>query len=185
MPINILGKQLMGGKFMINKVESVQLYKTSLTFHDKGQSSANHGKTHTRGNSKTDVIDFSSELRGYATHKHPNEDLISMAEQLIYKQGNYSFASAREDNNINQAKHAISQDGEYGIKAISDSIVNFAIAISGNDTEKLVELKSAIEKGFAQAEKAFGGTLPEICYKTHDEIIKKLDKWGNRETSDL
>ena len=77
-----------------------------------------------------------------------------------------------------EAALSLSEDGEFGVKAVSDRVVNFAIAVSGNDPSKLATLKEAIDKGFAEAEKAFGGKLPDISYKTYDEIMRKLDEWG-------
>ena len=79
---------------------------------------------------------------------------------------------------VEEAKLSLSEDGEFGVKAVSDRIVNFAIAVSGNDPAKLAQLKEAIDKGFAAAEKAFGGRLPDICYETHTEIMRKLDAWS-------
>lgn len=36
--------------------------------------------------------------------------------------------------------------------------------------------------GFSEAEKAFGGTQPQISYDTYDAIVEKLDAWatGNK-----
>lgn len=77
-----------------------------------------------------------------------------------------------------EAALSLSDDGEFGVKAVSDRIVNFAIAISGNDHTKLAELKGAIDRAFVEAEKVFGGKLPDICYETHAEIMRKLDLWS-------
>jgi len=38
----------------------------------------------------------------------------------------------------------------------------------------------AIDERFAQAEKAFGGQLPEICQKTREEINKKDERVEKR-----
>jgi len=106
------------------------------------------------------------------------EQLRSIVEKLMRKQGKISEYSVNDLNDINQAKQTILEDGEFGVKAVNDRIVDFAINISGNDKTKLDEIKSAIEDGFEEARKAFGGTLPDICNQTHDEIIKKLDQWA-------
>lgn len=76
-----------------------------------------------------------------------------------------------------EAQEAISENGEWGIEAVSDSIVNFAIAISGNDKGKFEELRAAIEKGFREAERIFGGQLPEISHKTYEVTMDKLNSW--------
>jgi anti-sigma28 factor (negative regulator of flagellin synthesis) len=77
-----------------------------------------------------------------------------------------------------KASELISEDGYLGIEQTSDRIVQFAISISGNDPEKLEELKASIEKGFQQASDALGGQLPDISMKTHDAIMDKLDAWA-------
>jgi len=73
------------------------------------------------------------------------------------------------------------ENGEWGVKAVSDRLVDFAKAISGNDKTKVTELKNAIYEGFREAEKQFGGQLPEICSRTIDETMKKLDEWAGSE----
>ena len=53
--------------------------------------------------------------------------------------------------------------------------------MSGNDKTKINELKAAIEQGYRAAEKAFGGELPEICKKTIERTMEKLDQWAQSE----
>jgi hypothetical protein len=100
---------------------------------------------------------------------------------MLSKQGEASGKHKTETIELPTAEGAslsLLDDSEFGVKAVSDKIVNFAIAIADNDPSKLNQLKEAIDKGFAAAEKSFGGKLPGICSQTHDEIMKKLDKWS-------
>jgi len=106
------------------------------------------------------------------------DNLRYLVEELIQNQGKLRNRSAISVQDINQAKELISEDGPYGVQAVSDRIVDFAIAVSGNDTAKLEELKAAIDKGFENAREAFGGTLPDICNRTYDEVMRKLDEWA-------
>lgn len=76
-----------------------------------------------------------------------------------------------------EAQNMIAEDGPLGVETVSDRIVDFAIAISGGDVSKLDELKSAINKGFEEAERILG-RLPEISRKTYDRIMEKLDNWA-------
>lgn len=109
-----------------------------------------------------------------------SENLRAYIHKLIVNQGSAKSISI-DSATVNQARQAISEDGEWGVKAVSDRIVAFAVAISGDDPAKLATLKAAIEKGFAEAGKALGGALPDICTKTRDEVMKKLDAWANEE----
>lgn len=77
-----------------------------------------------------------------------------------------------------KAQQDISEDGYWGVKQTSSRIIEFAIGVSGGDASKLAELKAAIEKGFAAAEKAWGGELPEICRQTKEAVFKGLDDWA-------
>ena len=36
-------------------------------------------------------------------------------------------------------------------------------------------MRSAFEKGYKQAEKTWGGKLPDISQKTYDAVMKKFD----------
>ena len=38
-------------------------------------------------------------------------------------------------------------------------------------------MRSAFEQGYKQAEKTWGGHLPEICKKTYDAVMKGFDDW--------
>ncbi len=116
------------------------------------------------------------------------ESLRSMVERLIVNQGKKleNVLSGKEKLFVDgetraEAESLLSEDGEMGIKAVSTRIVDFAKALSGGDKSKLAELKAGIEKGFRQAEEAFGGKLPEISYSTYDEVMKQLDEWEKEE----
>lgn len=81
-----------------------------------------------------------------------------------------------------KARELISEDGYLGVEQTADRIVQFAISISGNDPNRLEEIKASIDKGFQMASKALGGTLPDISMKTYDAIMDKLNAWA--ESSD-
>lgn len=112
------------------------------------------------------------------------DNLKKMINNMIQKQGiSFDLSSSAYMINIDPATRAeasemIGEDGPYGVEAMSNTIVDFAIAISGSDKSKLDTLTAAIDKGFDEAEKALGG-LPEISRKTYDRIMEKLDIWKN------
>jgi len=118
------------------------------------------------------------------------ENLRKLVEKLILKQT--KFVASEESKSLSKsangrkpgaeevakAKQAISEDGPFGVKAVSDRLVDFAITVSGGDKTKLAELTNAIECGFEEARKAFGGELPEICNQTYKETMRKLNDWA-------
>lgn len=110
------------------------------------------------------------------------DNLKKMIDDMLQKQG-MSFDLSASDYMIDvdhvtraEASEMIGENGPYGIEAMSDTIVDFAITISGGDRSKLGTLRAAIDKGFNEAGKKLGG-LPEISMKTYDRIMEKLDVW--------
>ena len=77
-----------------------------------------------------------------------------------------------------EAGALVADDGYWGVDQTSDRIFQFAVNASGNDNEKLEEVKAAIDKGFNMALESFGGSLPEISYQTFDAVMEKLDVWA-------
>ncbi|HID30921.1 MAG TPA: hypothetical protein EYP19_13105 [Desulfobacterales bacterium] len=111
-------------------------------------------------------------------------DLRGLVVNLLLRQ-NECFEAAAGGKGVKvdpptqaDAQELISENGYWGIEQTSDRIVQFAIAAAGNDPEKLEAIGAAIEKGFAMASDVLGGVLPEICWKTHDAIMEKLDAWA-------
>jgi len=81
---------------------------------------------------------------------------------------------------VEEAQDLVSEEGYFGVKQTSDRIVDFAINAYGKDPAKLEEMKKAIDQGFQNAQKAFGGTLPEISQQTYDAIMQKLDDFAQQ-----
>ncbi len=75
-----------------------------------------------------------------------------------------------------QAQADIAEDGYWGVNATSDRIVDFAVALAGDDPDKLEEMRSAFLQGFNKAKEAWGGELPEISQRTYDAVMEKFDK---------
>ena len=74
------------------------------------------------------------------------------------------------------AKEAISENGYWGVEQTSDRIVKYALALSGGDPDQLDKMIEATKKGFAQAEKAWGGPMPSITGQTYNAVMDKFDK---------
>lgn len=114
--------------------------------------------------------------------------LRSLVEQMMGKQattygnandiwsflrsGNYTVDPATKA----QAQADIAEDGYWGVTQTSDRILQFATALTGGDPDKIEAMREAFKKGYAQAEKTWGGSLPEISQKTYDAVMEKFDK---------
>ncbi|WP_232086806.1 hydrogenase-4 component G [Helicobacter winghamensis] len=75
-----------------------------------------------------------------------------------------------------EAKALISDDGFFGIPKTSERIADFVLAGAGDDVEKLKAGREGILQGYKQAEKSWGGELPEISQKTLEKALEKVDK---------
>ena len=76
-----------------------------------------------------------------------------------------------------EAQEAISEDGFWGVKQTSQRIFDFAAALAGDDVELMKKYQAAVEKGFGEAEKSWGGSLPSICGDTHTAVNKLFDDY--------
>lgn len=147
-----------------------------------GTSQPNAG-TYARTSRKLSASEIDS-IKSAAEQAYAN--LRALVEQLLKgqsKSGDKASAKIGGVSEAEAAQKAISEDGEFGVKAVSDRIVQFAIAISGGDKAQYEKLKAAIDKGFQQAGKALGGELPAISQQTYKEVMRKLENWKNSDDS--
>ena len=74
-----------------------------------------------------------------------------------------------------EATDLVSENGFFGITQTSDRVSNFVFSFAGDDLEKLQKGRDGIVKGFDEANKMFGGNLPEISYKTQERTLALID----------
>lgn len=79
---------------------------------------------------------------------------------------------------IAQAKEDIAEDGYWGVKQTSERIFSFAKALSGGDEATMEKMRKAFEKGFGQATKSWGRSLPSISQQTYDAVEKMFDDYA-------
>ncbi|MBX2079542.1 hypothetical protein I9T54_08390 [Campylobacter peloridis] len=76
--------------------------------------------------------------------------------------------------NADEAKELVSEDGFFGVAKTSQRLADFVINGAGEDMDKLQKGLEGLKAGFAQAEKMWGGKLPDISYETIDKAIEKV-----------
>jgi len=119
------------------------------------------------------------------------DNLTSIVQKMMTGQANaaqdiWSYLSSGDFKNVDEAavakaKEEISEDGYWGVKQTSERIIDFAKALTGGDPDKIESMKSAFEKGFKQAQSAWGKDLPDISSQTYDAVMKGFDAWANGE----
>lgn len=119
------------------------------------------------------------------------EEFKQLIRSLIAKQGeSYNVTLFGQKLNVTpevaeKAKESIEDDGEYSVDSVATNIMNMAKALSGGDSSKIGELRDGFLKGFKEAEKAWGGELPDISKKTYDEVLKRFDEWENSSKEEI
>ena len=89
--------------------------------------------------------------------------------------GNFTVDAATKA----QAQKDIGEDGYWGVKQTSQRLFDFASALAGDDPEKMKKMQDAMEKGFKQATKSWGGKLPGISQDTLAAANKLFDDYYN------
>ena len=123
--------------------------------------------------------------------KSENEQrMANLVQQMLGKQVNRTNileaieAGQFTEEDIEQAKIDTADDGYWGVEQTSDRIVKFALALTGGDPDKLDSMIEAFEKGYGEAEKQWGDSLPDLCQRTREATLKKFqdlkDKNGQK-----
>ncbi len=191
---------------MINKINGSasnqfgisQENKTKITKQPEGKSQ-----------DAADVVETGKRAEGKVTYENPavnkpnteeiaklweqahraTESLRVIVKELLQRQGMTFQEALGGEKNVNideqartDAAKLIADDGELGVKAVSDRIVAFAKALSGGDKGKIAELRDAITQGFSEAAEMLNAELPDVSKKTYDEVMKQLDAWEAEES---
>jgi len=122
--------------------------------------------------------------------------LRSLVEKMLLKQGQKfttladAFDMIKEgtievdDETAAEAAKEVADDGYWGVEQTSERMFSFAKALAGNDPTKADSMLDALQKGYDEAAKQWGGELPEICQKTLEVTKKKLTDWRDGVTAE-
>ncbi len=153
------------------------------------KSTSSDSVTSTSKSSATDRSAIVKQLQ--ADLEQQTQNLYNIVLKTIQGQGN-TFAIASQDDmwsllasgnftadadTIAQAQADIADDGYWGVDQTSSRIVDFAIALSGGDTDKADDMISAFKKGYEEATSTWGKSLPDISSKTYDAVMEKFQAW--------
>lgn len=170
------------------KKTSAEEAKTTTTAEDTGVIYEHGTAAKTSSTKKTYTPDTNLVNKLKADAENRASQLRSLVEQMMGKQAN-TYGNANDiwsflrSGNFTvdpatkaQAQADIAEDGYWGVNQTSDRIIQFANALTGGDPDKIESMREAFKKGYAQAEKTWGGSLPEISQKTYDAVMEKFDK---------
>lgn len=77
---------------------------------------------------------------------------------------------------VEEASDLISTDGYFGVDKTSQRIIDFVMRGAGDDIDRLRAGREGILRGFAEAEKLWGGKLPDISYDTLAKSLEAIDE---------
>lgn len=172
-------------KASAKKTESAKKDTSTGVIYEKSSSDKSSSSKKTQNSAlvakmKADSDNRISQLRGIVEQMMSKQGAaIGKADDMwsFLAGGNFTVSADVKA----QAQADIAEDGYWGVNQTSDRILDFAKALSGNDKSKAQELLDAFKKGFNQATKAWGGTLPDISQQTYDKVLEKFDSWMNGE----
>ena len=148
--------------------------------YESSKESTSTGKTYTQNTNLVNKMKADAEAHA--------KQLQNIVQQLMTKQGQtYNTANdiwsflASGDFTVDaatkaQAEKDIAEDGYWGVEQTSNRIIDFAMALTGGDPDKIEEMREAFKKGYKMAEKTWGGELPDISKRTYDAVMEKFDK---------
>lgn len=99
-----------------------------------------------------------------------HEAFQSFLKEIGYEGKNIAELSQEE------AADLVSEDGFFGIKQTSERIAQFVIMGANGDEERFRAGREGILRGFEQAEKLWGGKLPDMAYETIQKAVEMVDE---------
>lgn len=127
---------------------------------------------------KNEIVQFSFQITTDTRQKLSDQNAVFHFNQL-----NKEDKAALLYNNtpiselsVDEARGLISDNGYFGVDKTSQRIADFVIKGAGNDMDRLRAGREGILRGFDQAEKAWGGKLPDISYETLAKSLEAIDE---------
>lgn len=77
-----------------------------------------------------------------------------------------------------EAQAMIDEGGYFSVEETAARMLDFAVAITGGDASQIEVMRDAVQRGFNQAERMFGGELPEISHQTLAAVMEGFDQWA-------
>lgn len=125
-----------------------------------------------------EILQFMSQTRTEARQNLANQNAMVHFNQLNKEDmASLSYnGSPISELSVEKANELIRSDGYFGIEKTSQRIADFVLKGAGDDVDRLKAGREGILKGFAAAEKAWGGKLPDISYETLAKSLNSIDE---------
>ncbi len=152
------------------------VYESSSASSDTGTVKVKRDNSAIISQLKSDAETRMAQMQSLVTQMFQKQGkTIGTADNMWKMLANGNFTA--DADTIAQAKKDISEDGYWGVSQTSERIFSFAQALAGDDKEKMQSMVEAFKKGFSEATKSWGKSLPSISNDTYDAVIDKFNNW--------
>lgn len=78
--------------------------------------------------------------------------------------------------NPHEASALLEEGGFFSVENTAQRAIDFVLAGGGGDIERLKAGREGIVRGFEEAERLWGGKLPDIAYESQKLTLEKIDE---------
>ncbi len=121
---------------------------------------------------------FSSKVFGNTQQSIGNQNALFHFNQLDKDvKASLTFnGTPISDLSPQEAQNLVGEDGHFGVLKTSERISEFVLNGAGDNLDKLKAGREGVLRGFKEAEKQWGGKLPDISYDTLTNSLKAIDE---------
>lgn len=128
------------------------------------------------------ISEFRLEIKLQGAEEHKNQ--AAVASQLAQKLADHGIdldKFSHQGRSLleltpTEAQALVSPDGHWGIAKTSERLAQFVLKGAGDNLEMLRAGREGIIRGFKEAEKIWGGELPEISHQTLAKALGLIDE---------
>ncbi|WP_022664517.1 hypothetical protein [Desulfospira joergensenii] len=145
------------------------------SFQASGTAKGNKGVSTYSAQEK--LLNFGLRIRTEARQNIGDQNALYNFNQLSNEEKSQLMYNGSPISELNsqEAADLIGEDGYFGVAKTSQRISNFVLTAVGDDLDMLKAGREGVLRGFAQAEKAWGGNLPDISYQTLANTLEIID----------
>ncbi len=127
---------------------------------------------------KNEVFQFSFQIKTDTRQSLSDQNAILNFSNLRAEDKDAFFYNGTPISklSVDKALELVSADGYFGVDKTSQRIVDFVINGAGDNIDRLKAGREGILRGFAEAEKLWGGKLPDISYETLSKSLENIDE---------
>jgi hypothetical protein len=76
-----------------------------------------------------------------------------------------------------EAEAMIAEGGYFSVEETAARMLEFAVALTDGDPARAESMRDAVMAGFREAERMWGGNLPQISHDTLAATMEGFDQW--------